>query len=272
MNRKQFIIGAVSAAGVAGTVKLFKYTERDNGKETNTMSENKTGVGGENGSPLAMFFNGSPRKGWNTDRVLREAMAGAQEAGAETEFVNLYDIDFKGCKSCFACKLKNSKTNGVCAIRDALRPVLERARRADILVLGSPVYYSYPTGVMRAFMERLMFPVGTYLYEKGRHITLRNKVVQTAMIFTMNCPRELMERYNYPLLLEENSKVMADIFGACEALHVCNTYQFRDYSRYDFNLFKEEDKRAYRDSHFPTDLANARALGKRLVEKAMADA
>ena len=35
-----------------------------------------------------------------------------QAAGAETELVHLYDIDFKGCKSCFACKLKNSKCNG----------------------------------------------------------------------------------------------------------------------------------------------------------------
>ena len=50
----------------------------------------------------------------------------------------------------------------MCAIRDELRPVLERAREADVLILGTPVYYSYPTGVMRSFMERLMFPVGTY--------------------------------------------------------------------------------------------------------------
>ena len=39
------------------------------------------------------------------------------------------------------------------------------SRKAEVIVLGSPVYYSYPTGVIRAFMERLMFPIGTYLYE-----------------------------------------------------------------------------------------------------------
>ena len=44
--------------------------------------------------------------------------------------------------------------------------------------------------------------------------------------------------------------------------------QFNDYSKYDFNLFSEVDKRRYRDEHFPTDLENARQLGKRLVEKA----
>ena len=82
---------------------------------------------------FAMFFNASPRKGWNTHKMLEAAKAGAEEAGATTELVNLYDIKFPGCKSCFACKLKNAKTNGVCAIRDDLRPILERARQAEIL-------------------------------------------------------------------------------------------------------------------------------------------
>ncbi len=216
----------------------------------------------------AMFVNGSPRKQWNTAKMLENAMQGATEAGAECEMVHLYDINFHGCKSCFACKLKNSKTNGVCAIKDDLRPVLERARQCDVLVLGSPVYYSYPTGDLRSFMERLMFPVGTYMYENGKHITLRDKVIPTAMIFTMNCPEDYMKQIGYPTLLEENTKVMADIFGYSETLYACNTYQFNDYSRYDFNLFSEEDKRRYRDEHFATDLQNARDLGRRLVEMA----
>ena len=215
----------------------------------------------------AMFFNGSPRKNKNTADMLQSAMRGAEAACAETELVHLYDIDFKGCKSCFACKLKNSKCNGICALKDDLRPVLERARQADILVLGSPVYYSYPTGVIRAFMERLCFPVGTYMYENGKHICLRDKVIPTAMIFTMNCPEDYMRQINYPILLEENTKVMADIFGYSETLYVCNTYQFNDYSRYEFNLFSEEDKRKYRDEHYDLDLKNAYELGIRLVEK-----
>lgn len=151
----------------------------------------------------AMFFNGSPRKQWtlpsseshqaglngrvvrkegvaNTAKMLESTMKGAEEAGAECELVLLYDFNFHGCKSCFACKIKNSKTNGICAIRDDLRPVLERVRQADVVVLGSPVYYSFPTGDIRSFMERWLFPVGTYMYEKaedesnghsGRHIS-----------------------------------------------------------------------------------------------------
>ena len=110
------------------------------------------------GKIFAMFFNASPRKGWNTAKMLESAKSGAEEAGAATELVNLYDFKFPGCKSCFACKLKNAKTNGVCALRDELRPILERARQADILVLGSPIYFSYPTGVHLCILQG--FPLG----------------------------------------------------------------------------------------------------------------
>ena len=218
--------------------------------------------------PFVMFFNASPRRGWNTHKMLEAAKAGAEEAGAVTELVNLYDIKFPGCKSCFACKLKNAKTNGVCALRDDLRPVLERARQADVLVLGSPIYFSYPTGVYRAFLERLAFPVYSYHYENGKPLVCRDKVIETANIFTMNCPEDMMKEIGYPPILEENTKTLATVFGASETLYACDTYQFADYSRYDITLFDEAAKRAHRDAQFPVDLANARALGKRLVERA----
>ena len=221
-----------------------------------------------NGNIFAMFFNGSPRKNWNTAKMLESAAEGARAAGAETETVNLYDFPFAGCKSCFACKLKNAKTNGICALRDNLRPILERARQADVLVLGSPVFFHYPTGVYRAFLERLAFPVYSYHYEDGKPLVCRDRVIETANIFTMNCPEEMMRDWNYPMFLQANTDTLAAVFGASETLYACNTYQFSDYSRYDITLFSEEEKRAYRDAHFATDLANARALGKRLVERA----
>ena len=77
----------------------------------------------------ALFVNGSPRKDWNTHKMLESAMEGAAEAGAKTELVHLYDSAFKGCVSCFACKVKNSKTNGLCAFRDALTPRWRRRTR-----------------------------------------------------------------------------------------------------------------------------------------------
>ena len=195
-------------------------------------------------------------------------MKGALEAGAEVEKVNLYDIDFKGCKSCFACQLTNAKTDGVCTIRDDLRPVLEKACEADVIVIGSPVYFSYPTGETRSFLERLIFPNFTYDYDEqgNRRRPIREK--QTAMIFTMNIPEEAMGDWKYPVLLGTCEKQLKENFGHSETLYACNTYQFTNYSRYAMTMFKEEDKRQYRDAHWQTDLQNAYELGKRLVEKA----
>ena len=113
----------------------------------------------------ALFLNGSPRKNFNTSQMLNRAMEGAADVGAATEFINLFDYEFTGCRSCFACKIKNSKTNGVCAIRDSIRPVIEKAQEADVIVIGSPVYFGYPTGQVRNLVERLLFPLDTYLID-----------------------------------------------------------------------------------------------------------
>jgi len=147
----------------------------------------------------ALFVNGGPRKNCNTEKMLQSAMKGASEAGAETTYVRLYELNVAGCKSCFACKLKNAKTDGVCILKDDLRKVLEIAREADIIVIGSPVYFGYPSGETRSFMERLLFPNYTYdLSPEGKPLVPINRK-RTAMIFTMNPPESLMEKMQYNL-------------------------------------------------------------------------
>ena len=224
----------------------------------------------ENKTIKALFVNGGPRKKNNTALILESAMKGAQDAGAEVEMVHLYDLDFKGCKSCFACQLKNAKTDGVCAIKDDLRPVLEKAREADVIVIGSPVYFSYPTGEVRSFLERLNFPNYTYDYDEQGNRKRPIIPKRTAMIFTMNVPESGLEQWKYPTLLGTCADTLRFNFGHSEVLYVCDTYQFNDYSRYAMSMFKEEDKRKHRDEHFPIDLKNAYELGKRLTEKVLA--
>ena len=71
-------------------------------------------------------INGSPRKNWNTATLLKHALEGAASQGAETELIHLYDLNFKGCTSCFSCKLKDGESFGKCAMKDGLTPVLEK--------------------------------------------------------------------------------------------------------------------------------------------------
>ena len=53
-----------------------------------------------------IILNGSPRKDWNTALLLKSAQKGAKSAGAETEYIELFDLSYTGCRSCLACKRK----------------------------------------------------------------------------------------------------------------------------------------------------------------------
>lgn len=61
---------------------------------------------------VVIGVNGSPRKQWNTATLVSKALEGAAAQGAETELVHLYDLDFKGCKSCLACKTRGGRVTG----------------------------------------------------------------------------------------------------------------------------------------------------------------
>ncbi len=211
----------------------------------------------------ALFINGSPRKNYNTAQLLHRAMEGAQEAGAEVEMVDLYErtLNYKGCMSCFACKLKGGR-KGVCSFPDGLKPVMEKAVEADVLVCGSPNYCGYPTAALRAFMERMEFPAVNYS-DYSKPVVLKR--IRSATIYTMNCPNEEVYRQmNYPILMDTSAQQLG-VFGPTEILCSYDTYQFSNYDRYDAATFSEAHKAEVRDTQFPLDLEKAYELGKRLV-------
>lgn len=215
-----------------------------------------------------LVLNGSPRKNFNTAKLLQETKKGAESTGAEVEYINLYDLNYKGCMSCFACQRKGSATNGVCAIKDDLRPVLEKCIEADAIIIGTPVYFSYPTSMFRSFIERLMFANHTYMVDSETGGLKRglNKIIPTGVIYTMNCPEDLAGKINYDIILEENTKSLNHIMGYAESLYAYDTYQFADYSKYNCDLFDETVKAKVREEQFPKDLEKAFNLGKKLAQ------
>ena len=105
--------------------------------------------------------NAGPRKGWNTDQLIKAAAEGATENGAEIEYFDLFKLEkYTGCVSCFACKTERSF--GTCACHDGLTPVLEAIRNADGVTIGSPNYLSNMTASFHALYERLIFQWLTY--------------------------------------------------------------------------------------------------------------
>ncbi|VFQ45004.1 flavodoxin family protein [Desulfoluna butyratoxydans] len=215
-----------------------------------------------------LAVNGSPRKKWNTATLLEKALEGAASKGAETELVHLYDLDYKGCRSCFACKQKDSKSYGACAVKDGLAPVLKGIRDIDALVLGSPIYFGRVTGEMRSFMERLLFP---YLEYGDPWRALFPRTIATGFIYTMNITEEEMTEMRLRYALESTEMTLSMIFGASEALYCYDTLQFEDHDNVVCDRVDVDAKMRRRRDVFPVDCEKAYALGVRMTRDVAGD-
>lgn len=205
--------------------------------------------------------NGSPRKNKNTATLLQKALDGAQSIGAETELIHLYDLQFKGCTSCFACKRKNSKFVGHCAMKDDLSYCLEKVLECDVLLLGSPVYLNRISGEMSCFLERLLFP--NFSYAMDHHAIFKGKIA-SGFIYTMNVTEEIMKQRNYETIFQQNQYALQVFGGPSEILIANDTYQFDDYSKYEASKYDETHKAQVRAEQFPIICQKAFDMGARL--------
>ena len=204
-----------------------------------------------------MIIDGGPRKNMNTAAMLAKVAEGATQAGAEMKVVRLYDMAYKGCVSCLACKIKG-KASHVCKYKDTLTPVLEEIAQADGLVLGSPIYFGDVTGLMRTFLERLAFPWLSY----NDYSLTAPKQMPVLLIETMNGLPERNNSNGYGSM----EQCIAMALGQPEHLIAYNTYQVRNYGNFELAGFSEEVKRQWRDEHWEHDLQRAFDAGKRMAE------
>ena len=208
-------------------------------------------------------INGSPRKNWNTDTLLKKALDGAASAGAETEMVYLYDLKFRGCVSCLACKLQKEPRPNRCVLRDDLTAVLDKVHGADAVILGSPIYFSEVTGEMRSFFERFLFQYLNY----DDYTKPLSPGKKTALVFTMNISEPKFEEFGYDVLFQRYEGWMKHYFGHCETLLATDTLQAKDYSRYHLGMFDAKAKQLRHETVFPQDCQKAYELGVRLASK-----
>ena len=204
---------------------------------------------------------GAANKSRNTATMLKSAFEGAMSVpGAVGETVHLYDLAFKGCIGCHSCKLLDENKFARCAVRDDLTPVLEKAIAADVLLLGSPIYFSDVTGALRSFLERYLFPGITYNKE---HTPTYPKRTKCGWVFTMNAPGEFYTDFFAGLV-----GMTGGIIGQSEHVIACQTQQFEDYSKYAATMFDEQMVKQRHIEQFPKDCRAAFEMGKRLAESA----
>lgn len=209
-------------------------------------------------------INGSPRKNWNTAILLNKALEGAVSEGAETELVHLYDLNYKGCISCFACKTKNGKSYGRCPVNDDLKDVFRKVEEADAIILGSPIYFSRVSGEMASFLDRLLFQ---YLVYSQTERSLFPGNIKTGFIYTMNVTEDIFSTMEMDVPVKFNEMALKRVFGSSETLLCFDTYQFDDYSKVVATMFDPESKAKRRAEVFPEDCRKAFEMGARFAEK-----
>lgn len=99
---------------------------------------------------------GSYRKGGIIDTIVDEALAGAEQAGAEVAKIYLVDQKVEFCTNCRTCTQEPGKRRGECIHDDDMANILYQWDDADALVLGAPVNFFNVNAITRRFMERLV--------------------------------------------------------------------------------------------------------------------
>ena len=213
-----------------------------------------------------IIIDGGPRKTFNTASMLQKIAEGAASVSEDIEVktVRLYGMDYKGCMSCLACKVKGKATN-VCKLRDSLTHVIEEITQADGLEMGSPIYFSEVTAQLRAFLERLVFPWLSY----NDYSLTAPKRIPVILTYTMNANTEQAQGVYQSMGIIESSLTRA--MGDVEHVDAHNTYQVKNYDRYELAGFSEEAKRQYRDENWENDLQRAHDAGRRMAEKILAN-
>ncbi len=100
----------------------------------------------------ALAINGSPRKGGNTEILLRKVLEPLAAAGHKTDYVQVGGTRIRGCTACGACgRMKNKR----CVIEDdVFNLAFAKMLEADAIVIGSPVYFADVTAETKALIDR----------------------------------------------------------------------------------------------------------------------
>ncbi len=92
----------------------------------------------------------SHRRQGNSEVFVKEALMGAEEAGAEADIIRLTNFYIEPCTGCGRCQSGRIP----CHIQDDFNKVLQRMQTADGIVLGMPCYFHNAPGAFKLFIDR----------------------------------------------------------------------------------------------------------------------
>jgi len=184
-------------------------------------------------------ISGSPRRGGNTETLLREVLRGAEESGAETRlFILSSKMKISPCRHCDGCLAE-----GECVVKDDMGLIYPEIESLDALVLASPVFFYGVTAQAKAMIDRC------------QAFWARKYVLR----------RRIAAKKRKGVFISAGGTEFPDTFEHAKAT-VKNLFLVIDVKYWAELLFPGVDKKGEIEEH-PTALKDAYLLGKRLVEE-----
>ena len=124
-------------------------------------------------------FIGSPRKNGNVDTIVNEILNGAEVSGGSVKKFYLNDMNIRGCQGCLYCRKVHN-----CALKDDMQEVYEEIKKAEYVIIGSPVYICQVSAQTKLLLDRL-YPLTEI--DKSKH-TPRFGKKKLIMVYTQAAP------------------------------------------------------------------------------------
>lgn len=179
-------------------------------------------------------INAGPKRKDINAQLIKSAVKGAESAGADVKYVDLYKLDLRGCMMCLICK-KEGMESCRCYWRDELSPLIADILSADALLIASPIFFTEPTSHYKALMERLIYCIVSY--KTGNSFTGN---VNVGLFYTLNYSKDYFEQSVRPHL--KQSEDLFKMLNGNFEIHTFRNISQREYSKSDDSLKQKEQR------------------------------
>lgn len=96
-----------------------------------------------------LAFSSSPRRGGNSETLLKEFCRAADDTHWEVEMIRINNLEFKPCQACDLCA-----RDGQCILKDNMQDIYPKLSASDALVIATPVTFGSVNAQLKMFIDR----------------------------------------------------------------------------------------------------------------------
>ncbi len=129
-----------------------------------------------------LMLNGSAHQKGNTYDALEEIGKTLEQEGIDYEIFQMGGGPVRDCIGCGKCSEK-----GCVFDDDLVNEFAAKAKEADGLVIGTPVYYAHPSGRVQSFLDRVFYSSGrAFAFKPGASVAVARRGGTSASFDVLN--------------------------------------------------------------------------------------